>query len=330
MTVNKQLSLIALSLAIIASTGCTTSQMREMNAALPWNKQEALELERVTTPTRIASIWSHDVLTGPNHEATQGFGGRLYFYNNEQQAVAATGKLVVYAFNDTESKRLGQTASEQANRKYVFSPDEFAQHYSESEIGPSYSVWLPWQRVGGPQQHVTLIAVLVTKDGKQIVAQPSRATLPGRAQPGDRKVTIANGQLEGMPNTMDEVLAQPNHADQVQRNKRTTTLPLSRNLTRHLNNAPPAEIGRSTVPNQQASAQFSGHDLPKSPAAMPATNINTEGIPQTRGGPIAPNAATIQRYQRQQSARFQSPEYQVPASEPTQQDAYPVQYQQYR
>ena len=122
MTVNKQLSLIALSLAIIASTGCSTSQMREMNAALPWNKQEALELERVTTPTRIASIWSHDVLTGPNHQATQGFGGRLYFYNNEQQAVAATGKLVVYAFNDTEAKRIGQTASEQADRKYLFVP----------------------------------------------------------------------------------------------------------------------------------------------------------------------------------------------------------------
>ena len=237
MTVIQRLALLSILFSFCAITGCSSTQMQEMNAALPWNKQEALKFKRATTPARIATIWSHDVLTGPNHSPTQGFGGRLYFYNNEQQAVPVTGKLVVYAFNDTDAKRVGHSASEKADRKYVFTAEEFEQHYSESEIGASYSVWLPWQPVGGPQQHVTLIAVLVTADGKQVIGQPSRATLPGRAQPGEQKVTMANGSLEGMPPVVSANTPQTNNADQVQRDKRTTTLPLSRNLTRHLNKA---------------------------------------------------------------------------------------------
>ncbi len=67
-------------------------------------------------------------------------------------------------------------------RKYVFRAEELAGHYSESKLGHSYSFWVPWDRVGGPQRQVSLIARFKSAQGGVVMSEMTRHLLPG-AQP---------------------------------------------------------------------------------------------------------------------------------------------------
>ena len=71
------------------------------------------------------------------------------------QPVKAEGDLVVYAFDDSppESEQV------EANRKYVITAEDFESHFSPSEFGPSYSVWIPWDAVGGQAQSISVVPV---------------------------------------------------------------------------------------------------------------------------------------------------------------------------
>lgn len=108
---------------------------------------------------------------------TRGFGGRIYFFDQHNNAVPAAGKLVVYAFKDEGDL----DADRPPDRKYVFPAEDFSRHYSESNFGASYSVWVPWDAVGGEQCNISLIPIFTTVEGKVVVGDQSRHILPGRA-----------------------------------------------------------------------------------------------------------------------------------------------------
>ena len=96
------------------------------------------------TPARLAAIWSDAMLNHPT-TPTRGFGGRIYFYNNKNEAVPVSGELVVYAFDDTN----GISEGRRPDRKFVFKADQLTAYYSETQLGASYSIWVPWDRPGG-------------------------------------------------------------------------------------------------------------------------------------------------------------------------------------
>ena len=64
-------------------------------------------------------------------------------------------------------------------RKYVFTADQLPDHYSKSALGHSYSVWLPWDEVGGPQRQIGLVARFEGRKGGVVMSDMSRQTLPG-------------------------------------------------------------------------------------------------------------------------------------------------------
>ena len=122
------------------------------------------------------AIWSPDVLAQPGSPPTRGFGGRLYFYNEKNQAVPVEGQLVVYGYDDELAKERNDTPQ----RKFAFTPEQFTKHYSESDLGASYSVWLPWDAAGGDQQNVSLVPVFTSTSGKIVMGQQAINLLPGR------------------------------------------------------------------------------------------------------------------------------------------------------
>ena len=63
----------------------------------------------------------------------------------EEEADQGRGTLVVYAFDETNR----DANNARPDRKYVFTPEQLPLHYSKSKVGHSYSVWLPWDEVGG-------------------------------------------------------------------------------------------------------------------------------------------------------------------------------------
>lgn len=140
---------------------------------IPWRIGEVVSPK---TPTKIVAVWTDAVLHQAGKPATRGFGGRLMFYGPEDNTpLKVEGTLVVYAFD--EEGRLPTDVK--PDRKYVFPPDQFARHYSKSKLGHSYSVWIPWDEVGGPRKEISLIARFIPKNGSAIISAPSRQILPG-------------------------------------------------------------------------------------------------------------------------------------------------------
>lgn len=128
-------------------------------------------------PDRMVATWSEAVL----HKAgkgTRGFGGRIYFYNRHStKPQPVEGQFVVYAFEEDNPN----VSQDTYTKRFVFPPEQFAKHMSESEIGISYSVWLPWDEVGGEQAEVSLIARFEPlKGGGLVVSDQARQRLPGK------------------------------------------------------------------------------------------------------------------------------------------------------
>lgn len=179
------MALIGLVLTIPCLLGCQS--LREKTDALKDSSSELLKWHRkegtkeLETPERIVAIWSESTIFGPNHQPTRGLGGRLYFYNRNHQPVKAQGQLVVYGFEDNEASADEDTEElSKADRKFVFTEEEFANHFSPSEFGPSYSVWLPWDAVGGEKKAISVVPVFKTDEGLAIMGDHSRTLLPGK------------------------------------------------------------------------------------------------------------------------------------------------------
>jgi len=63
--------------------------------------------------------------------AVRGFGGRIYFYDSKNKAIAVEGQLVVYAYDNMKAG--GE--SKVPDRKFCFTPEQFTNHYAPTEMG---------------------------------------------------------------------------------------------------------------------------------------------------------------------------------------------------
>lgn len=139
-----------------------------------WDDSEA----KAVVPTRMDAIWSETTLHQSGQRAVRGFGGRIMFYEHQEgDPVVVDGTLTVYAFDESHA-----TGSEAAPaRKYVFTPDQLSKHYSQSTLGHSYSVWIPWEEAGGPTRQISLVARFDATDGGIVMSDHSKQLLPGVA-----------------------------------------------------------------------------------------------------------------------------------------------------
>jgi len=133
-------------------------------------------------PQTINVTWVHDILTKPGKPPTRGFGGRFYFYNEKSQAIPVEGELTVYGFDDTHKSHEGMSI-EGADKKFKFTAEQFTTHFSESDLGASYSVWIPWDTAPGDQKRIMLIPTFQTKEGRVIRGNAAILILPGRQNP---------------------------------------------------------------------------------------------------------------------------------------------------
>ena len=170
---------IALIGCLVWFTGCASlttndkSKSKKENSWLPWAKKE------YQIPHSLAVVWSEDILNVPGKPATRGFGGRIYFYNEKSQAISVEGELTVHGYDETFPKQ-GNVVSAEADKKFKFTPEQFTQHFSQSDLGASYSVWIPWDN-GGYGKKIMLIPSFITKDGRLIRGEPSKVTLAGKS-----------------------------------------------------------------------------------------------------------------------------------------------------
>lgn len=184
-------------LGLTACLGCQTMPWKKADeplpveakpaevAKLPWKSDDGASLlpwkndgPEYGTPTQIVATWTDTVLQQSGNGAKRGFGGRLYFYGSDRATpIAVEGQLVVYAFDETGR----ESTDNRPNKRYVFPPEQFALHQSESDLGVSYSFWLPWDGMNGLQKDVSLIARFEpVRGGTLVVSDQSQVRLPGR------------------------------------------------------------------------------------------------------------------------------------------------------
>lgn len=207
---NYRLTTTVLFLAVLAlmASGCQT--VKPANWTSNWfglNPPKVKE-SKYGPPARIAIMWSPAVLNQAGQVPTRGFGGRVYFYDAKNNPVAVEGQLVVYAYNNDKP----QMDSRVPDKKFAYTPEQFTQHFSPTELGASYSIWIPWDAMGGTQADVSLVPIFTAASGALVMGQSSRNLLPGPASqngapnsidPTQPPVNIRQSSVTGDPTRRD-------------------------------------------------------------------------------------------------------------------------------
>jgi hypothetical protein len=192
----RQICWLLLIFASLAGCRASTSaswkfaDLFDLEKSWPWQSEDVPEPE---VPTRVVCAWTETVMTRQGSPAERGFGGRLHFYNDQQnEPVCVAGQLVVYAFDENDR----DPTDNRPTKRYVFPAEQLARHMSSSDLGPSYSFWLPWDQVGGPRHDVSLICRFEPVGGPLIVSEQTRHRLPGPTHESVKSgVVQTNAQL---------------------------------------------------------------------------------------------------------------------------------------
>jgi hypothetical protein len=243
-----------LAMALVGLAGCGSmdwkpSKIFSLDSSWPFGDDEPKE----GTPVRMVGAWTDTVLAQPGKNPQRGFGGRLMFYSaKEEKPILVDGQLVVYAFDETGR---GPTDNK-PTRRYVFPAEQMPSHMSKSDMGASYSFWLPWDEAGGPKTEVSLVCRFEPKGGAVITSEQTHHLLPGA-------IATNPGGAQQPPRLPEGVPSQPAQ----------TTLESLRSSQRIDANLQPASFnGAETAPGAMPA-------LPTDTAAtMPARQMSVTSI----------------------------------------------------
>jgi hypothetical protein len=306
--------LAGLVLLVAASvSGCQTPKLLEHSPLPLPGLGSGLVEDTPAEPEEMNVIWSDAVYSMPGKGATRGFGGHLFFYDKDQRPIEVDGQLAVFAYDDSRHTHLDSVA----DRRYVFTAEQLKSHLGQSRFGPSYSIWIPWQPVGGDERSISLLPVFTTTDGKVVVGPHAMNLLPGkkREEQSPEEIEKPQGAYDVQQTShvqRDAQGAPPNNATSVI----STTVPLTPGLQQQINSAMIQQhlgrIGQSLAhsrqqtvagsgASQEASARGSAAEqsppLPASPDAaaenVPGAETQTapQATPNTMSQRIGPGSA---------------------------------------
>lgn len=156
-------------IAMLSGAGCQSLPSPTL-PKMPWEKDEP------KMPDRILAIWSDTVLHQPGQPGLRGFGGRIFFYSEEKpDPIKVDGGIMVYAFDADHV----DPADPKPLKRFAFTPDQFAEMHSKASLGHSYSVWIPWDEVGGTAISLSLVVKFEGREGGTVISEPVVKLLPG-------------------------------------------------------------------------------------------------------------------------------------------------------
>ncbi len=305
--------------------GCTRWNIRD---AWPWENKQKKQV-----PDRVLPMWTDTVLYQPGQRGIRGFGARMYFYSREQkEPVEVDGQLIVYAF-DAEMQQGGIPIPE---KKYIFTADQLPSHHSQTEVGHSYSVWLPWDEVGGPSRQISLITRFEGRQGGVVVSDPVHKLLPGVAipeEPSAAGAPLASGSTSSVQAASFQAAPQT----ETPQRPESITIDVSPEFARRLapetkDNGSPSVLlrtDRATVPQASVPA------LPKpaAPIPQPPTTVEPTTDPALLSDPPDPEAGAAKAtlpYHERLATHFARPRYPARNSPKSPPDPAPLRKEPYR
>lgn len=297
---------LLLALCLASTAGCTSLNLGK---TMPWPLGE----EKPGKPEKVVAIWTDAVHHQPNQPPVRGFGGRLMFFEaKKDKPIKMEGTLVVYAFDETNR----DPSNAKPDRKYVFPPDQLPAHYSlaklgTSELGHSYSVWLPWDAVGGAPKEISLVVRFEPKGGAASVAgELSRQLLPGQTTPArtDPRLAAAGAMTRTPPVAPQDQAVQPTSYNAAAPRRMTaTTIPIPSEMAC----GPLCGAGVSPAPAaRMAAPQNAAYSQSPSPSPMGMGGPSPEFAPATEAAAMArlgPRASSLSLRSRFSPSRFRAP-----------------------
>lgn len=154
---------------LVLGAGCAPLELSKDTLPNPWKPKPQIA-------ENLVDFWGEYLHHSEGESTIRGFGGRMMFYGTKPgEAVLVDGTVTIYAYDDSKGPR----DDKNPDKKFIFTQDQLAKHYSKSSLGPSYSFWLPWDEAGGPQKKITLIARFDDASGKVVMGKPSKMSLFG-------------------------------------------------------------------------------------------------------------------------------------------------------
>ena len=155
---------------LLLLTGCTSLPQAP--------KMDLASLKPPGPVTAVVAAWEPAVSNGEN--SMRGFGGRVYFHDQDMRPAKVKGKVIVYIF-DEEGRVPGD---EKPNEGIVFDEKTLnsKEVYKKSDFGHSYNLWVPLDDAGpdGPAKKVSLIVRYIPDKGASVVSSQATVYLPGR------------------------------------------------------------------------------------------------------------------------------------------------------
>ena len=153
--------------------GCSASML---NMSL--GMQKKVEQETPDNPViKIIPAWQEAEGPGVRNQAvTRGFGGQIYFITQERGLPSEVkGGIRIYLFDDQG------TAEEQTKPIYQFdfTPEAWQLHSTMTNLGPAYSVFIPYTRTGRHLAQCALRIRYTPPSGPAIYSEMTTLTMPG-------------------------------------------------------------------------------------------------------------------------------------------------------
>ncbi|QDT05531.1 hypothetical protein K227x_39310 [Rubripirellula lacrimiformis] len=258
---NRSIALATLLSALTGSIGCQFVPDRPSWSTKLFEKEEV-----AVVPTRMMVMWADTILHQPQQPGVRGFGGRIYFYNGQDaDPVKVDGGLAVYAFDANDLT----PQSTKPKRKFVFTADQFAEHMSQTSMGTSYSVWCPWDEVGGYNEQLSLIVRFEGRGGGVVISDSTVKLLPGMNRPAEvveaesrEYQAVTQASVSGDTTSAPQLAAFNKNAlpkSAIPPRRQTQTIDLPPSFYRHLS-GPADPLLETTIPLAPSSAESGSTD----------------------------------------------------------------------
>lgn len=175
------LTVLLLGSILATSTGCQTWGNKSTSTTWWGKSKEPVPPdapENFGEAVKMDISWKDDVLPGPGGRLQRGVGGRVHFFDKNDKPIRVHGSMTVYGFDEHN----GKSTSPRPDKRFHFKDEELQSVYSESAIGHSYSIWLPWDEQGY-QRQVAMMPIFRAPDGRLLKGDHTQAVLHGPENP---------------------------------------------------------------------------------------------------------------------------------------------------
>ena len=168
-------------------------------AALSWlqHDQPQLVVADAEHPIeRIICVWRPAEGHGLDGLPCRGFAGQIFFFTRGVPTpVVANGEVQIFVFDDQG------TPEEQTKplHEFEFTQEAWTRLLQETQLGPAYSLFVPYTRKGQHEAHCALLVRLKPIDGPPATSDMAYVTLPGRKRPAEltEKASDLNSRRDG-------------------------------------------------------------------------------------------------------------------------------------